>query len=182
MAIERLQEYVRYIYVLSLASALAVTLVVDYILISLWLFGEACLQPLITTPILMFMVSMIVLTIMTILKQLKGGFPKLQKKDKALVCAYITFVFIALGYFAYASTLHYLSLDLVIRSPQLAGDHYLGFGLALFNAGLIATLWKLLENDNLKLKVLKAFKPFTTLMPGFKRKDDDEEDFVVYVR
>jgi hypothetical protein len=66
-----IQDYVKYVYVMSLISALAMAVSVDYVLTELWLYGVADLTVLIVTPVFMFMLSMLVISSITMIKQIR---------------------------------------------------------------------------------------------------------------
>lgn len=110
-----IQDYVRYVYIMSLVSALAMAIAVDYVLTELWIYGSADLTILVITPVFMFMLSMLVISSITMIKQLRGGsFGRLSSKAKALMITYIAFFMIALIYFTYISIIHYAGLGLTI--------------------------------------------------------------------
>ncbi|WP_069806404.1 hypothetical protein [Vulcanisaeta thermophila] len=169
------QDYVRYIYIMSLLSALSMAVSLDYVLISLWLYGEANLTILIVMPIFMFMLSMLVISSITMIRQLRGGFGSMSTRAKALMTIYILFFMAALLYFTYISVIHYVNLGLVITDYQLVGDHYLGFGLALYNAGVLTTSWQLIE-DLINGKSPSLYKLFMSM---FKRDSNDDDDTIV---
>ena len=170
-----IQDYVRYVYVMSLVSALAMAIAVDYVLTELWIYGTADLTVLVVTPVFMFMLSMLVISSITMIKQLRGNFGRMSSKAKALMITYITFFMIALMYFTYISIIHYAGLGLTISDPQLVGDHYLGFGLALYDAGLLTTSWQLIE-DLLNNKLSSLYKFF---MMMFKSHSNDDDDTII---
>lgn len=114
---------------------------------------------LVITPVFMFMLSMLIISSITMIKQLRGSFGRMSSKAKALMITYIAFFMIALIYFTYISIIHYAGLGLTISDPQLIGDHYLGFGLALYDAGLLTTSWQLIE-DLLSNKLSSLYKFF----------------------
>jgi hypothetical protein len=157
---------------MSLVSALAMAIAVDYVLTELWIYGAADLTILVITPVFMFMFSMLVISSITMIKQLKGNFGKMSSKAKALMITYITFFMIALIYFTYISIIHYAGLGLTISDPQLTGDHYLGFGLALYDAGLLTTSWQLVE-DLLNNKLSSLYKFFIMMFKSHGNDDDD---------
>ncbi|WP_054849386.1 hypothetical protein [Vulcanisaeta sp. JCM 14467] len=170
-----IQDYVRYVYIMSLVSALAMAIAVDYVLTELWIYGTADLTILVITPVFMFMLSMLVISSITMIKQLRGNFGRMSSKAKALMITYITFFMIALMYFTYISIIHYAGLGLTISDPQLVGDHYLGFGLALYDAGLLTMSWQLIE-DLLNNKLSSLYKFFIMM---FKPNSDDDDDVIV---
>ncbi len=172
-----IQDYVRYVYIMSLVSALAMALAVDYVLTELWIYGVADLTVLIITPVIMFMLSMLVISSITMIKQLKGSFGRMSSKAKALMITYIFFFMVALIYFTYISIMHYAGLGLVVTDYQLVGDHYLGFGLALYDAGLLTTSWQLVE-DLMNGKLSSLYKFFIV---GFRshNRDNDDDDVVI---
>ncbi|MFB6469928.1 MAG: hypothetical protein TU36_001640 [Vulcanisaeta sp. AZ3] len=173
-----IQDYVRYIYIMSLISALSMAMALDYVLIELWLYGIANLTVLIVTPVFMFMLSMLVISSLTMIKQLRNGFGDMSFRARALIITYITFFMIALMYFTYISIMHYADLGLVITDYQLTGDHYLGFGLALYNAGLLVMSWQLIEDlMNNKLSTLYRF-----IIMTFKPHDDEDDDSTIVVK
>ncbi len=168
-----IQDYVRYVYIMSLVSALAMAIAVDYVLTELWIYGTADLTILVITPVFMFMLSMLIISSITMIKQLRGGsFGRLSSKAKALMITYIAFFMIALIYFTYISIIHYAGLGLTISDPQLVGDHYLGFGLALYDAGLLTTSWQLVE-DLLNNKLSSLYKFFIMMFKSHSNDDDD---------
>ncbi|WP_054857953.1 hypothetical protein [Vulcanisaeta sp. JCM 16159] len=173
-----IQDYVRYVYIMSLVSALAMAVAVDYVLTELWIYGTADLTILVITPVFMFMLSMLVISSITMIKQLRGNFSKMTSRAKALMITYITFFIIALIYFTYVSIIHYAGLGLTISDPQLIGDHYLGFGLALYDAGLLTTSWQLIE-DLLNGKLSSLYKFFIMM---FKSQSSDDDDDTIIIK
>ncbi len=172
------QDYVRYVYVLSLVSALAMAIAVDYVLTELWIYGTADLTILVITPVFMFMISMLVISSISMIKQLKGNFGKMSTKAKALMMTYISFFIVALVYFTYISVIHYAGLGLTVSDPQLIGDHYLGFGLALYDAGLLTTSWQLTE-DLMNNKFSTLYRLFVKM---FKPDDEDNDNDTIVVK
>ncbi|GAB6948329.1 hypothetical protein JCM16161A_24590 [Vulcanisaeta sp. JCM 16161] len=160
---------------MSLVSALAMAIAVDYVLTELWIYGTADLTILVITPVFMFMLSMLIISSITMIKQLRGSFGRMSSKAKALMITYIAFFMIALIYFTYISIIHYAGLGLTISDPQLIGDHYLGFGLALYDAGLLTTSWQLIE-DLLSNKLSSLYKFFIMM---FRPHSNDEDDTII---
>ena len=173
-----IQDYIRYVYIMSLVSALAMAVAVDYVLTELWIYGTANLTILVITPVFMFMLSILVISSVTMIKQLRGNFGTLSMKARAFMITYITLFMIALIYFTYISMVHYAGLGLVISDPQLIGDHYLGFGLALYNAGLLTMSWQLVE-DLLNNKLSSLYRFF---MAMFKSNSSDDEDDTIVIK
>ena len=173
-----IQDYVKYVYIMSLISALAMAVSVDYVLTELWLYGVADLTVLIVTPVFMFMFSMLIISSITMIKQIRGGFGNMSSKARALMVTYIVFFMMALVYFTYISVVHYAGLGLVITDYQLVGDHYLGFGLALYDAGLLTMSWQLTE-DLLNNKLSSLYRFF---MMAFMRDYHEDDDSTIIVR
>ncbi|MCG2886587.1 MAG: hypothetical protein RXP99_04775 [Vulcanisaeta sp.] len=170
-----MQDYVKYIFILSIISALAMSVSVDYVLIELWLYGIANLTILIITPVFMFMLSVLVISLITMIKQFRGGFGNAALKAKALMITYTVFFILAMIYFTYISVIHYTMLGLVVTDYQLVGDHYLGFGLALYNAGLFMMSWQLTE-DLISDKLSSLYRFF---IMQFRYHGDDEDDAII---
>jgi hypothetical protein len=91
---------------------------------------------------------------------------------------YIVFFMMALVYFTYISVVHYAGLGLVLTDYQLVGDHYLGFGLALYDAGLLTMSWQLTE-DLLNNKLSSLYRFF---MMAFMRDHHEDDDSTIIVR
>jgi len=169
------EESVRYIYITSIVSAIAMSISVDYILLGLWLWGEANLLALVMTPVVIFMISVTAITMGTLIKQFRNGFMKLPGRARALVIIYILGLLLALVYFAYTSIIHYLGLSLLIIDQDLVGDHYLGLGLALYNTGLLMLTWQIGED----LLGGKTSSLYRFLMNMFKDIDEDNDGTIV---
>jgi hypothetical protein len=130
------------IYVASLIVIIATLISIDVMIVQLWLVGSSNLDIIFVALASSSTILMDVITVIGILQNIPlTQLKHLHLASRLFWVIIMIFVFGLFLYIPYISIKHYLNISIPIDDYMLAMNNLLGLGIALYNSGLVLTIY-----------------------------------------
>ena len=157
----------------GIITVLAIAYTIDYLLIHLWLYGNAefniVLDALILASLLSFDALSLASTIFFI-KNARG------RASLWLLLIYVVGAFAVLTYYTYVVMANHTAIMVEVYGQGVVGDKYVGSGIVLYNMGMALMTWLIIQSRGNLSKITRMI-PLPPITQQFtnRRKDKDDD-------
>ncbi|MGC9225926.1 hypothetical protein [Caldivirga sp.] len=162
----------------GIITVLAIAYTIDYLLIHLWLYGNAEFNIVLDTLILASLLSFDALSLASTIFFIRNA---RNRTSSGLLLLYVIGAFAVLTYYTYVVMANHTAILVEVYGQGVIGDKYIGSGIVLYNMGIALMTWLIVQGRG-NLNKLTHEIPLPSIPQTFtnnRSKGKDKDDAII---
>ncbi|ABW02502.1 hypothetical protein [Caldivirga maquilingensis] len=162
----------------GIITVLAIAYTIDYLLIHLWLYGNAEFNIVLDALILASLLSFDALSLASTIFFIKNA---RSRTSSWLLLIYAVGAFAVLTYYTYIVMASHTAIMVEVYGQGVTGDKYIGSGIVLYNMGMALMTWLIIQGRGNLSKLTRAIPmlPVSQSFTNRKRSNDANDPIII---